>query len=291
MGTQKRADRLKMSQSGQPIYGQNDGVGVLPDAGGSSTTHDGLVAVSNGDASMSLDYAMLPELFEDFLGSRVVALDSGLDADNGPLVLKDVSTGGSPTLARVADAADGQLALTMDTTSEAQQLVLYANDELNINTDQEPVFICRASLDAQFAGSTSILVMGLAGPYNAAPDSVANHAWFRVEGANLNLLLESDDATTDTDDIDSTTDLVAATMAEFKVSTAAEDGASPTDVKFFYRTTLGGDWTEQKAADGTKFVIGANVDVQPYVHLGRASGADADGIKLDYVRCYWKRSA
>lgn len=280
-------DQLIVSKSGSPLYGRTDGVGVLPDAGGDATLSDGLVAISNGDVSKTLDHSMFCEVFEDFIGSTAIAANGTGDAATGPWQIKDTSSAGSPTKTVSADADNGQLALAFDNTSEAQILTLYWGDEQNIDSDQEPVAIYRLALDAQFTAGT-ILVFGLASAQNDTADTVANNAWFRVEGANLNLLVESDDNSTNDDDNDTAVDLTAATMYEFMVSASALHGASATDVRFYYRSTLGGDWT--RLLSTTTFKVGADVALQPYLQLQKASGTATDGIKVDYVRTFWKRN-
>ena len=44
-----------------------------------------------------------------------------------------------------------------------------------------------------------------------------NHAWFRIEGASLAILVEADDGTTDTDDQDSTIVLVKSAWTHLKI--------------------------------------------------------------------------
>lgn len=280
-------DKLIMAKSGSPLYGRSDGIGVVPDAGGSNSSGDGLVAVSNGDVCKTLDHAMFCEVFEDFIGQTAIPANGTGDAASGPWQIKDTSAAGSPTKVISGDADNGQLALAFSNTDEAQILTLYWGDEQNIDSDQEPVVDFRLSLDAQFTAGT-ILVFGLASAQNDTADTVANHGWFRIEGANLNLLVESDDGTTDDNDNDTTVDLVAATMYEFRVSLSSLHGGSATAAKFFYRSTLGGDWTELLTT--TTFAVGADTALQPFLQLQKASGTATDGIKIDYVRAFWKRN-
>lgn len=279
--------RLLMAHPASPIYGKTSGVGVVRDA--TETAQDGVVAVSNGDVAMCLDPALLCEVFEDFLGAGDLPKtgDTVVNASS-PWFIKDTSAAGAPTIGLSADAANGQLGVAFASTNEVEAVTLYWNDEQNISTSAEPVMIIRAQIDTLFSGATVGFVAGFASAQNDTVDSVAQNAWVKVEGANLNLLLESDDATTDTDDKDSGVDLVAGTMYEFKVSMSALDGASYNNVKYFYRSTLGGDWTEL-TFPGTTFKVLAGQSVQPYFSFYKNS-AGTDSMKIDYVRCYWKRS-
>lgn len=289
MAQNARADRIVMSKSGMPIYGRNDGVAVLPDAGGDTTTTDGLIAVENGAVASTLSRAMFCEVFEDFLGGHDIPTSGDTIVNNSsPWFVKDTSAAGSPTKAIVADADNGQYALTFAATNEAEVLTLSFNDEQNIDSDQEPVFITRLSVDGT-PGAATNLVIGLASAQNDTEDSVAQNAWFRLVPSSLALYCESDDATTDSDDKSTGITLTAATLYEFKVSMSAMDGAAYNNVKFFYRTALGGDWTNITPSAVT-FKVAADTALQPFIQLSKTTGTATDGIKIDYVHCLWKRN-
>jgi hypothetical protein len=127
-------------------------------------------------------------------------------------------------------------------------------------------------------------------------EAVANNAYFGVAGADLNLDIASDDASTDTDNTDTTVDLVAGTWYEFLISLNSmhgvtvndPDGASATDVHYFYRTSLGGDWTQLLAS--TTMTIGADIALQPFVQVEKTSGTSTPDLLVDYIKCYWERS-
>lgn len=98
----------------------------------------------------------------------------------------------------IASVSGGPIALALDATSEVQNACLYMGDILPFDIDN----IIRAWFVAKLTASLGASVMtafGLATARNDALDSVASHAWFRVEGNN-NVLCETDDAVTDTDD-------------------------------------------------------------------------------------------
>lgn len=214
-------------------------------------------------------------VFEDFVGKALNVTDSIWGTN-------DTSSGGTPTIAIVADAADGKFALAFDNTSEAQVVGLDWNDELNIDVDKSPVFICKLSVDANLNAADEF-AFGFAGAQNDTLDNIAQNAWFRLDGA-MSLLLESDDGTTDTDDQDTGVDLVAATEYEFKI-----DVSDKSDVKFYYRTTLDGAWTALLAT--TTFDISAySGNLQPLFQLAKSSGAQTTGVKIDYVKVSWDRT-
>lgn len=293
MATSADSDRLIVSKSGAPLYGRTDGVGVIRNAS-SNTVHDGLVAISNGSVTRTLDPSLLCEVFEDFIGNIDLPKTGDTVVNtSSPWFLKDTSSAGSPTFAIVGDADNGQLDFHFDSQNEVQSLTLYWKDEQCIDSDQEPVMVVRLQLPAQFSGATVGFVAGFGSAQNDTVDSVADNAWVKVEGANLNLLLESDNNTTDTDDKDTGVDLVAATWYEFMISCSALHGASVTDIRYFYRATLGGDWTPLNgpgtALASTTFKMRADQAIQPLVQFYKNS-AGTDQLLVDYVRVYWKRN-
>lgn len=61
--------------------------------------------------------------FEDFSGA-------GLNTTDGKWKTNTVQTGGTPTVALVADAANGEVACSLDATDEVQRAELYWGDML-----------------------------------------------------------------------------------------------------------------------------------------------------------------
>ena len=96
MATTADSDKILVSRSGSPIYGRTDGIGVLPDAAGTATTTDGLVAVANGVVCKTLEPSMLCEVFEDFLGAAALVLETEASASaRGATVIGEVLGGAS----------------------------------------------------------------------------------------------------------------------------------------------------------------------------------------------------
>jgi hypothetical protein len=217
-------------------------------------------------------------IFEDFLGKEVNVTD-GFWAE------KDTSAAGTPTLAIIGDEPDGAYRLQFDSTNEAQILTFYMNDELNIETTKAPVVIFRARVNPEAAtmDSATTLVFGLASAQNDTADSVASNCWFRVQGANLDLLLESDDTSTDTDDKDTGVDLVVDTWYEFKL-----DFANYNDVRAYYRSELGAQW--QALIPNATLKIG-DANVQVFVQLQKGADTNTDAFEIDYIQVSWDRSA
>lgn len=250
-----------------PYAARSDGVCV-------DTSQKGAAAIGNGDMTMALNRYLWVDMFEDFMGKEVNVTDSWLGE-------KDTSSSGTPTLAILGDADHGVYEMTLASTDEAEIITLYTNDELNIDSDRDPVIVFRLDVNTLPSAAAEIIVFGLASAQNDTEDSVANHVWFRLE-ADGDLMIESDDGTTDDNDNDTGIDITADTWYEYKI-----DCTDPTDCDFFYRATLGGDWTELLST--TAFSVGADVALQPFVQVSKDGGAGQPSVKIDYIHQFHKR--
>lgn len=258
-----------------PVGGQSDGLFY------DRTTGD-IVVVSNGVISDVLPYWNRCRIFEDFQGTSVVSATVGGQG----LRIKDASTTGTPTLAVKQEVAGGAFEMAFDNANEAQVLTLYGGDNQTVGYDKKPVFRARLKVPVALL-APDILVFGLASAQSDTADSVATNAWFRIEGANLDLKLETDDGTTDTDDKDPSVTLTADAWYEFMV-----DCSTLSDVKFYYRASTPNTstpWTALTVA-GTTFTIAAGTtNLQPFIQLQKASGTGTTSIQVDYVDVQWAR--
>ncbi len=291
MSTSVDSDVVLVSKGGTPLDKRTDGVGVLVDAGGDTTVSDGLVAIANGTVSRSLEPAMLCEVFEDFLGLRVIPDVDAEDLSQG--IWASQSTA-SAAPARVADYDNGAIKMVLDNGNEVGDQTIYWGDEQNIDSDQGPFMICRVMTSAIGVAADKML-WGFGSARNALADSVANNAWIMLAGASLALKGESDDATTDSDDKALTTEdgtavtLTAGVWYEFMISMNPIHGASATDVRFFYRSTLGGDWS-RLISGTTTFKFGADIACQPYFQIEKTSGTSTPDLQIDYAHVFWRRN-
>ena len=280
-----RPDVVRMGNKG-PFGGRDDGIGHDVDNYG-----PGLVM--NGEIDQMFNSSTYVSIKEDFLGDTAIndASDTA-DIDQGPWVSEDTNTAGCPILK--ADYDNGALEFLLDNGSEVGDCGMDFGDELSIDSDTEPFCIFRIQYQTAPAAADS-LVWGLGSGRNDLYASITAFAAFSVAGADNNLDVQSDDATTDVNATDSTVDMVAGTFIETMVSmnsmhgrTATDtDGASATDVHFFYRTTTGGAWTQILPA--TVFAVGADVALQPFIQVEKTSGTTVPDLLVDYVNCAWQR--
>jgi hypothetical protein len=270
-----------------PFAARTDGIGFDPDNYG-----PGLVL--NSELEQMFSSSTYVSFHEEFLGFQVINdLSDTDDVDTtGPWQSEDTATAGCP--AAKADADNGAIELLLDNGSEVGDCTLFFGDELSIDSDTEPFCVFRIQYQTAPAAADS-LSWGFASAQNDIQESIANHAMFSVTGADNNLDTESDDGTTDRAANDTEVDMVAGTYIETLISmnsmhgrTALDpDGASATDVHFFYRTSTGGAWTQVNTS--TTFTVGANIALQPYVQVEKTSGTTVPDLLVDYISCAWKR--
>lgn len=243
---------------------------------------DGQLVLIKGSevVNSGLDPSQTCRVFEDFLGSTTIPASA--DTAQGPWLCKDTSAAGAPTLAVSADYDAGAFELKVAANDEAEVLTLYWGDQQNIDPAYDPIMTCRVKVVATPA-ATDTIVFGLAAAQADVLDNVTSNAWFRIEGANLTLLAESDDGTTDTDDTATGVTLMANTWYEFKI-----DATDHEDVKMYYRATLGCVWTQLAAS--TTFKIHSTTSLQPFVQVQKTGGATQVDVLIDYIDVQWRRN-
>lgn len=211
------------------------------------------------------------EFVEDFLGPMTLTASP----TNGDLWdIADTSSAGTPTY--TVGGINGEATLTLDSTSEVQNVCLFQSDVLNYDIDLIQRIEMRVKTVASLDSATSI-AWGLASARNDAIDSIAAHASFRVIGSN-DVVVESDDGTTDKDDISTGTTLVA-TYKKFVIDFTG----GKSNVKF--------EIDGARVAASTTFDMSAySSGLQPYVQIQKTADTNTDSVVIDYVKIVSKRA-
>lgn len=210
---------------------------------------------------------------DDFIGTPVTFPTS---ANIGTPWLTDVTGAAPPT--HVRGGSEATLTLTAD--NQAQILGLHHNDSLAFDIDDLQRVEMRVKVGASTFTSGSILVFGVASARNDTADSVAEHAWFRMEGANSTTLVycESDDGTRDVNDI-STGVTLGTTYKHFVIDFTG----GKSNVKFYI--------DGQRVCTTQTFDLSAYTGgFQPLIQLQKAANTNADVCKVDYVKIVGRRS-
>jgi hypothetical protein len=221
------------------------------------------------------------EFFDDFLGGGTFgATPTAFD----PWDITDTSAAGTPTYTRLDHGestgafALGVAELSHDTQAEAQNVCLSWGDKLALDLDKMRGFECRIRQGQATADATTQIAWGMSGDRNDTIDTMAVAAIFRIVGGDstTNIVLETDDASENNDDIASGTTLVAA----WKICRI--DFTDKTDIKFYVNDARVGSATTFGMANHTG-------GVQPFFQLQKASDANADSVEIDYVRLWGVR--
>lgn len=194
---------------------------------------------------------------------------------------KDVQ--GDATGDYLANIAGGVYALATAVTSEAEAAQLTWGDVLLINPTKAPIFEARVALNIPGAtpSADERWVVGLCSAHaNAedALDAVVSNVWFRGEGANLNIYIEGDDGTLDTDDSDSTIDYVDNTFVTLKI-----DMTSLAAVKMYINGVKVATTLNLSALTGSTLL-------QPIFCYQRDAGTEINQLKVDWYRVYTGRT-
>jgi hypothetical protein len=186
---------------------------------------------------------------------------------------------GSATGDYVANAAGGVYSLATAAVSEAEAAQLTHGDQLLLDPTKGPVFEARVRVNMPGATITADerFVVGLASAHataQASLDAVVSNAWFRGEGANLNITVEWDDGTHDVDDRDTLVDYVKNTFVVLKI-----DMTDLTKVKFFVNGVLTSQLGNLSA------LTSANL-MQPIFCYQRDAGTEINQLQVDWYRVY-----
>lgn len=238
----------------------------------------------DGATEFDTNVAVRVRFFEDFFADAGATLPV-------PLGKLDTSAAGSPVTDYVADAVDGRYTLALAADNELEHLTLHFGDQLVISPTKKPKLKVRLKIKSDVTGASAlfaagdIFICGFASAHNATYDSVASSAWFRIEGANHDIRMESDDGTTDTDDKDTTINFAEDTFFTLEI-----DMSSLTDVKFYVDGALctNGGKTTQTMAVGA--LAGTDL-LQPYIVIKKAAAANFDHkVTVDYIEVTWDRT-
>jgi hypothetical protein len=208
---------------------------------------------------------------EDFLGPMTLTA-SPTNGDRWDIA--DTSSAGTPTY--TVGGINGEATLAFDDEAEVQNVCLFQSDVLNWDIDLIQRIEMRVKTTATLDSATS-LAFGLASARNDAIDSITAHASFRIIGNNT-LVVESDDGTTDKDDI-----ATGATLADIYKKFVIDFTGGKSNVKFYVDGV-------RVAASTTFDMSGYTAGLQPYVQIQKTADANTDSVTIDYVKIEGKRS-
>lgn len=188
---------------------------------------------------------------------------------------KDVN--GSATGDYLNDQVVGVYSLATAAVSEAQDAQLTFGNQLILDPTKDLVFEARVRLNIPGATITADerWVVGLCSDHTNSEDSLDNttsNVWFRGEGANLNLYIEGDDGTTDTNDTDSGVDYADNTFMLLKI-----DMTNLAAVKMFINGV-------QVSTTLNLSALTSSNKLQPIFCYQRDAGSEINLLEVDWFR-------
>ena len=214
------------------------------------------------------------EYTDDFFGPQTV-LASPVGSDQWDLVV----TGTTPTA--TVGGINGELTLANSSATEVQNCCVYQSDVLNYDIDLLQRVEMRVKMTAAVGGvldSATSFAFGVAGARNDEIDSIAQHALFRAIGSNA-IVVESDDGTTDKDDVATGASFTSAVYKKFVIDFTG----GKSNVKFYIDGV--------RVASSTTFDMSAyTAGVQPYFQIQKTSDANTDSFSVDYIKIVSKRA-
>ncbi len=215
---------------------------------------------------------------DDFIGAQSMQTSAG----DGPWVVTDVSSSGTPTYIGDDSENSGAITITLDGSSEAESVRIHHNDIKSFDIDK--IQTVRYIVKIAAFSAVSTIVFGVAGDTNATLDSIAQCAWFRMQGSDSQtaVVVETDDGTVVNRDV-ATSQTLAAVYKTFEISFV--NGTD--DVRFYMDN---GDGQLRRVAASTTFdMSNFTGNLQPYFGLDKASGTTVDTITIDLVEITYER--
>lgn len=140
------------------------------------TYDDGTQEISNVSSAIQLS--------DDFLGAGHTA---GVPAAGSPAAgypwVKKIVGAAPPTVAIIANAADGQMQCALTATSEKQDAALYQADQLCFDTTKTFIWQARAKLSTLPSAAGVQAVLGLSSAWIDGPDNASFYLEFGCNGS------------------------------------------------------------------------------------------------------------
>jgi hypothetical protein len=210
---------------------------------------------------------------DDFFGGQTYTGTVG----EGAWKITDTSSAGTPTYAVVTPSATGELALTLEATSEIQNVCLDFGDKLCFDIDNLQYAEFRLKVSGCTSGTT--ITWGLQSARNDNTDSTTNNAQFKMVGATstTNVYVESDDNVNDLDD-----KATGSTLATVYKRFVIDFTGGKSNVKFYVDGVRG-------ASSTTFDMSNATGSLQPFVQIQKAANTNVDAVTIDYIQVQCKR--
>jgi len=214
------------------------------------------------------------QFYDDFLGS------AGGSVFDGTQIWNVVDVAGA-TEAIVADSANGVFRLYLNAgANEAEDAVLYHNDNRTFNVGYGLIFETKIDV-AVLPTLTAETVWGMAGDHHLDNDTVAQFAWFKLDGSGAVVCETDDDGAEDNNDVATGVTAVPGTANIYRI-----DFTTLANVKFF----IDGVRVASSTTFNLSALAGGALRLQPYFDLNKDADLGAGTVDIDYVKIWSNRA-
>jgi len=189
--------------------------------------------------------------------------EGSVDQRTATFAVASTLTAGDPRVTSVG----GGMRFVLDATNEAQMISALSHKAVALDSDW--IFLAEVAIDAA-AGSATDVSIGVADGSHASDfQSVATLCTIHVDGASQDILVQSDDGTTDVAPIDSNLNWVAATPFALAI-----DGRDPADIKVYVNGI-------RETATGTTLALAAAASgLKACVHIEKSSSTNTADVTV-----------
>ena len=183
----------------------------------------------------------------------------------------------------IADQSNGLFRLTISVAGGAEDAALYHGDNRTFDITNGLIFETKIDVSTLLTGAGTVEgVIGMCGDHDVDNDTIAESAWFKLDGVGTAIACETDDnVAIDNDDITTGVSAVAGTPNIYRI-----DFTTLSDVKFF----IDGVRVCTSTTFDLSALTGAAAVLQPYIELDCAADASEGQFDIDYVKIWSNRS-
>lgn len=218
------------------------------------TAADFFVGCCAVDAAAS-DTTAQVDLNKDWEGS--------IDQRSATFAVASTLTSGDP---RVTSVGAG-MRFVLDATSEAQMISALSHKAVALASDW--IYCSEVVLDAAAGSGTDISIGVADGSHASDFQSVATFCTIHIDGASQDILVQSDDGTTDVAPVDSNINWTAATPFSLVI-----DGRDPADIKLYI------NGIRETATSTTLAIAAAASGLKLCVHIEKSSGTNTADVTV-----------
>lgn len=189
--------------------------------------------------------------------------EGSIDQRTSTFAVLPVLTAGDPRAMQIGAG----LRFSLDATNEAQKIDALSHKFVGLDSDW--IFLAEVVIDAAASANTDITI-GVSDSTHASEfQSAGSFCTIHIDGGSANILVQSDDGSTDVAPIDSNIDWAAGTPFALAI-----DGRDPADIKVYI------NGIRETATSTTLAIATVTTGLKACVHVEKASSTDVATVQV-----------